>query len=170
MKIREKCEKCNNYYGQNELYFAKNKSEHLKKCGFKIKCDDCTEFSTTSLSLNESEEKLKNHQIKECNKSRKWRKLVACKDIIGGDCKHFFIDENNNGPNDEKLKKHLNQVHNGVSVISCKRFMQHSPEWKNNQCKFWFKRHLDSKNNLTLDWKDIEEHLKNHPHFIIFTE
>ena len=170
MNIREKCEKCKNYYGQNELYFAKNKSEHLKKCGFKIKCDDCTEFSTTSLSLNESEEKLKNHQIKECNKSRKWRKLVACKDIIGGDCKHFFIDENNNEPNDEKLKKHLNQVHNGVSVISCKRFMQHSPEWKNNQCKFWFKRHLDSKNNLTLDWKDIEEHLKNHPHFIIFTE
>ena len=48
--------------------------------------------------------------------------------------------------------------------------MQHSPEWKNNQCKFWFKRHLDSKNNLTLDWTDIEEHLKNHPHFIIFTE
>ena len=121
MKIREKCKKCNNYYGQNLFDFAKNKSAHLKKCGFKIKCDDCTEFSTTSLSLNESEEKLKNHQIKECNKSRKWRKLVACKDIVREDCKHFFIDENDNGPNPEKLKRHLNEVHNiTVLMMSCK--------------------------------------------------
>ena len=75
MNIREKCEKCKNYYGQNELYFAKNKSEHLKKCGFKIKCDNCTEFTTTSLSLSECEEKLKNIKLKSA--------IVACKDIFG---------------------------------------------------------------------------------------
>ena len=121
MKIREKSEKCNNYYGQNEFYFAKNKSAHLKKCGFKIKCDNCNEFSTTSLSLSECEEKLKKHQVQECKGSRKWRKIVACKDIIREDCKYFFIDENDNGPNPEKLKRHFNQVHpNVVSVISCK--------------------------------------------------
>ena len=57
MKIREKCKKCNNYYGQNLFDFAKNKSAHLKKCGFKIK--NC-------------EEKFKNHQVQECKGSRKW--------------------------------------------------------------------------------------------------
>ena len=61
MNIREKCEKCKNYYGQNELYFAKNKSEHLKKCGFKIQCDNCTDIISASPSLSESEEKLKSH-------------------------------------------------------------------------------------------------------------
>ena len=121
MKIREKCEKCNNYYGKKEFSYAKNKSEHLKKCGLNIKCEDCTEFCTTNLSLNVCEEELKKHQVQECKGSRKWRKLVACKDIVREDCKHFFIDENDNGPNPEKLKRHFNQVHpNVVSVISCK--------------------------------------------------
>ena len=169
MKIREKCEKCNNYYGQNEFYSAKNKSVHLKKCGFKIKCDDCTEFSTTGLSLSECEENLKKHHFQECNGSRKLRKLVACKDIVREDCKHFFIDENDNGPNPEKLKRHLNQVHNiTVSVISCKTLLKKRKEGKNNQCKFWFKRYLDSKNKETLNVMEVLQHLKGPPHFMSF--
>ena len=121
MKIREKCEKCNYYYGKKEFYSAKNKLAHLKKWGLKIKCEDCIEFSTTSRSLSGCEEELKKHQVQECKGSRKWRKIVACKDIIREDCKYFFIDENDNGPNPEKLKRHFNQVHpNVVSVISCK--------------------------------------------------
>ena len=98
MNIRGFCEKCNNYYyGQNLFDFAKNKSAHLKKCGFKIKCDDCTEFITASPSLSESEENLKNHQFQECNGSRKFKEMVSCKTLIEEDfssnegCNKLFL-------------------------------------------------------------------------------
>ena len=124
MKIREKCEKCNNYYyGQNLFDFAKNKSAHLKKCGFKIKCDDCTEFSTTSLSLNESEEKLKNHQIEECNGSRKFTEMVSCKTLIEEEfnfnegCNKLFVKPSERATEEQmssffsKLEKHFFEFH-----------------------------------------------------------
>ena len=163
MKIREKCEKCNNYYGKKEFYYVKNKSEHLKKCSMKIKCEDCTEFCTTNLSLNVCEEELKKHQVQECKGSRKWRKLVACKDIVREDCKHFFIDENDNGPNPEKLKRHLNEVHNiTVLMMSCKTILKQRKEEKNNQCKVWFKRRLHP--------VELLKHLKGPPHFWSFRD
>ena len=54
MNIRERCEKCNNYYGQNLFDFVENKSAHLKKCGFKIQCNDRTEFIRASVKVKKN--------------------------------------------------------------------------------------------------------------------
>ena len=129
MKIRGYCEKCNKYYyGQNLFDFAKNKSEHLKKCGFKIKCDDCTAFIISSPSLSESEEKLKNHQIEECNGSRKFTEMVSCKTLIEEEfnfngaysnegCNKLFVKPSERATEEQmssffsKLEKHFFEFH-----------------------------------------------------------
>ena len=129
MNFRGYCKKCNNYYyGKNLLDLAENKSAHLKKCGFKIKCDDCTEFINVSPSLSESEEKLKNHQIEECNGSRKFTEMVSCKNLIMEEfnfngaysnegCNKLFVKPSEKASGEQmssyfsKLEKHFCELH-----------------------------------------------------------
>ena len=75
------------------------------------------------ITVNESEEKLKNHQFQECNGSRKSKEMVSCKTLIEEDfnsnegCNKLFLKLCQRATGEQKrlyfskLEKHFLEKH-----------------------------------------------------------
>ena len=93
-------------------------------------------------------------------KRYRWKCLFQCKIITRGDCKKFFLTTNNNEPDPNELKKHLNENHEIPNAVSCKFIL------KNPNCNYWFKYYLDDDGEEEIDVNDINQPYKGPPHFI----
>ena len=83
----------------------------LKKC----------EYCNTIIHANDDElvkKRLFEHE-KICREAKRyrWKCLFQCKIITKGDCKKFFLTTNNNEPDPNELKKHLNENHEKILML-----------------------------------------------------